>query len=340
MSDDYGPDYDVDDDDYGDGYPHWRPPPKRPPPESGIKMKQAGTTWWGQRWIAALEAMSAAYANRLPRGRAYARAGRTHDLSVQPGKVTARVTGTRPRPYRVTMALPCLDDATWEAAIQAMASRAIFSARLLAGEMPEDIDEAFQGAGASLFPDRPEELETGCSCPDWANPCKHVAATHYVLGEALDRDPFLLFELRGRTRAQVLDALRAARGGAAARGAADEASAGEEGDTRAGRADAPAVVLERMASSAYDGWRDGVPRLPIAVRPPDVRGALLGQLGAPPSWSLNASPAALLGPLLEAASARAMAIALGEDDGDAGSEEHPPPDEARASNARRAPKSR
>ena len=336
MSDDYG-------DDYGDDYPDWRTP-KRPPPKAGIKMKQAGTTWWGQRWIAALETLSAVYANRLPRGRSYARAGRTHDLSVQPGKVTARVTGTRL--YRVTMTLPCLDDATWEAAIEAMASRAIFSARLLAGEMPEQIDEAFQGAGASLFPDRPQELETSCSCPDWANPCKHVAATHYVLGEALDRDPFLLFELRGRTRAQVLGALRAARGGEAAAGAGKGAGKGMPAD----RADAPAVELERMASAAYDGWREGVPRLPTAVRPPDVRGALLGQLGAPPSWSLETSPAALLQPLLEAASARAMAIALGEDAGSsedagaAGSEEHAGAERASSARPRRRargkPKSR
>src|SRR5690606_30912500 len=95
-----------------------------------------------------------------------------------------------------------------------MAERSRFAAELLAGEMPQEIDAAFAAHAASLFPTKAGDLVTACTCPDWANPCKHVAATHYVLGEALDRDPFLLFELRGRTKREVLDALRTARSGA------------------------------------------------------------------------------------------------------------------------------
>ena len=87
------------------------------------------------------------------------------------------------------------------------------NSELLAGQMPQAIDEVFVEAGVSLFPKQRADLKTRCSCPDWGDPCKHVAATHYVLGEAFDRDPFLLFELRGRTKHEVLSALRSARGG-------------------------------------------------------------------------------------------------------------------------------
>src|SRR5438552_16340429 len=80
-----------------------KPPPKRPPPERGIRVKRIGATWWGQRWIEALEKLSWNYSSRLARGRTYARAGRVHDLEVAPGKVTAGVTGSRPTPYKVTV---------------------------------------------------------------------------------------------------------------------------------------------------------------------------------------------------------------------------------------------
>ncbi len=174
--------------------------PKKPPPKRGIKMKQSGSTWWGQRWLEALLRVSYGYESRLARGRTYARAGRTHDLVIKKGTVTAKVTGSRRTPYKVTLRLGRLSDAVWSQAIAAMAAKAQFSAELLAGQMPQEIDAAFAAAGASLFPADEADLETDCTCPDWANPCKHVAATHYVLGEALDRDPFLLFELRGRDK--------------------------------------------------------------------------------------------------------------------------------------------
>ncbi|WP_438029969.1 SWIM zinc finger family protein [Sorangium sp. So ce233] len=283
--------------------------PKPPPPARGIRMKRAGTTWWGKRWVEALERMAPDEVGRLARGRTYARAGRTHDLTVKPGLVVARVTGSQPKPYKVILTLARLDDATWAKAIAAMAKRAKFAADLLAGRMPEDIDEAFRSAGASLFPEKPEDLTTACSCPDWVNPCKHVAATHYVLGEALDKDPFLLFELRGRTRAQVIEALRAARAGAAP---------GKR--TGAGKAvpcdkDAPpiaTVTLGKMAASDFDAWREPPPALDVALDPPAAHAALLTQLGEPPGWREERSPAELLGPLIRAASERAREIAMAE----------------------------
>ncbi len=90
----------------------------------------------------------------------------------------------------------------------ALAEQAIFTAQLLAGNMPQDIEQAFDAVKVSLFPVKRGDLITDCSCPDYANPCKHIAATHYILGERFDEDPFLIFRLRGRSQEQVMEALR------------------------------------------------------------------------------------------------------------------------------------
>jgi uncharacterized Zn finger protein len=156
--------------------------PKKPPPEHGIKVNKAGTTWWGQRWIEALQSVLGADSGRLSRGKSYARAGRTHDLSVTQGKVTAHVTGSRETPYAVEIRLSQLSDDEWRTSIEQMAEKAQFAAELLAGEMPRGIDEAFRAAGTSLFPQKRADLATDCSCPDRGDPCKNYAATHYVHG--------------------------------------------------------------------------------------------------------------------------------------------------------------
>ncbi len=291
----------------------WYPStPKQPPPGHGIKVKRTGATWWGKRWLEALERMSDVYSNRLARGRTYARAGRTHDVVVKAGSVTAKVTGSRAAPYQVTIRLARLPDATWTRAIQSMAAKARFAAELLAGRMPEEIDEAFQAGRASLFPSREADLLTACSCPDWVNPCKHVAATHYVLGEALDRDPFLLFELRGRTREQVLDALRAVRSqGAPAKG---KRRAGRSPVRQAGgdRELPGAALKKRVHPADYDRPREALPALHFSFDEPVIHGSVLRQLGAPASWSEAGSPADLLSPLVRAAAEKARRLALAE----------------------------
>lgn len=287
--------------------------PKKPPPEHGIKMKKAGTTWWGQRWIEALEHVLRGDSNRLARGRTYARAGRTHDLIVKEGKVTAKVTGSRSTPYKITIQLAQLDEAQWTAATAGMAAKARFCAELLAGQMPNEIDDVFREVGTSLFPQERTDLQTSCTCPDWGDPCKHVAATHYVLGEAFDRDPFLLFELRGKTKDSVLDALRRSRG-------ADEAPARAKRRTKVGgTADPqdqqdliPKVALRKLQASDYDTLRDSLPSLNFAFDEPITHGAVLRQLGTPAAWTSSDTPADVLAPLLRAAAETARRIALGE----------------------------
>jgi uncharacterized Zn finger protein len=307
-------------------------PPKRPPPKRGIKVKKAGATWWGRRWIEALEAMSSGYSGRLGRGKTYARAGRAHDLAIGGGKVTAKVTGSR-EPYDVRIELAAFRDSVWRRAIAAMAAKAQFAAELLAGRMPDEIDDAFKQAGKSLFPIKASDLRTNCNCPDWANPCKHVAAVHFVLGEAFDRDPFLLFELRGRSREQVLETLRAVRANAAegSNAVAAITSAGarpaSEEDPRPKRRsrtsaagapvessfeiDVATVSLGRLKAADYDAPPEPLPSLRFDFNAPPVSGALLRQLGAPSGWSGALTPADRLGPMVRAAADAARRLALG-----------------------------
>ncbi|MCL4501030.1 MAG: SWIM zinc finger family protein [Deltaproteobacteria bacterium] len=144
---------------------------------------------------------------RLSRGRTYARKGQVMDIELEKGAVRAAVQGFRSHPYEVKVGFRPLSRAQWLRVAAALADRFISLARLVAGEMPEDVEEIFESAKLSLFPDKLRDLETDCSCPDWSNPCKHTAAVLYLLAEEFDRDPFLLFKLRGLTREELFELL-------------------------------------------------------------------------------------------------------------------------------------
>ncbi|NTV65182.1 MAG: hypothetical protein HGA65_16860 [Oscillochloris sp.] len=196
-----------------------RRPERRPRiPANGIRAKSQrgdfGESWWAKRWIEVLEGFG--YGTRLTRGRNYARNGAVLNIDFAPGRVSARVQGSQRTPYKVSLAIAPLSDAQWEQATDAMAEQAIFAAKLLAGEMPHEIEEAFAAAKVALFPTRSGDLITNCSCPDYANPCKHIAAVYFLLGERFDEDPFLIFELRGRSKGQIIAALRGRRAEATA----------------------------------------------------------------------------------------------------------------------------
>ncbi|NCC31876.1 MAG: hypothetical protein EOM24_07605 [Chloroflexia bacterium] len=168
-----------------------------------------GESWWARRWIDVLESFG--YGNRLIRGQDYARERAVLNIDVSLGYVTARVQGSRVTPYRVSISVLPLSDAQWDRVIDSMADQAIFTARLLAGEMPREIEQAFANARVSLFPQSVHDLQTSCSCPDYAKPCKHIAAVYYLLGERFDEDPFLVFTLRGRSKERIIEDLRARR---------------------------------------------------------------------------------------------------------------------------------
>lgn len=170
-------------------------------------------TWWGKAWIDALENRARLDPNRLPRGRTYARQDRVWDMAVEPGVVTALVQGRRRQPYRVAVHIRVFTDDEWEQVLGAVVSKAAHAAALLDGEMDPGIVDDARAAGADLFPTA-GELVPQCSCPDWADPCKHSAAVCYLMANQIDVDPFALLLLRGREREEILDGLRALRASA------------------------------------------------------------------------------------------------------------------------------
>jgi uncharacterized Zn finger protein len=162
--------------------------------------------WWAQRWIDVLESFG--WRRRLERARNYAREGRVLNLEFQGPKVKAQVQGTAEEPYEVSLGLDPFTEEQWSYVVEELSQRAIYSAKLLAGEMPQSIEDAFTASGLSLFPFSKFDIHSTCDCPDPVNPCKHIGAVYYLLGDAFSQDPFILFELRGRTKQEIIDALR------------------------------------------------------------------------------------------------------------------------------------
>jgi uncharacterized Zn finger protein len=187
------------------------------------------------------------------------------------------VRGSRPKPYQVRIKIEPLSDREWAKVTKAMASQAIFAAKLPSGEMPQNIAEAFTKAKVNLFPTRSADLKTECSCPDYANPCKHIAAVYYLLGEQLDDDPFLIFQLRGRTKAQIM-ALRTAR----AAGVAEPAPAGK----RIKRKHQPIAKGKPLIDclDTFQKASDELDTLRFVVTAPPVEAAPVKRLGEPPFW--------------------------------------------------------
>lgn len=226
----------------------------------GLRARSArgaiGVSWWSRRFLDVLE--SFALGTRLTRGRSYARSGQVLALDVAPGLVTASVQGSRPTPYRVRIGLQVFAEADWTRLEELLAAQALFSARLLAGDLPPELEEVFAEADAPLFPSSVRELAMSCSCPDFAIPCKHLAATFYLLAEAFDADPFQLLRWRGRGREQLLARLRAIRtsgGGAAAGATADGRSDDADLAADAGplRREGPAMVERPDRPGTVDG---------------------------------------------------------------------------------------
>lgn len=181
------------------------------PAEGGLATsRQRGAmaaTWWSRRFVEVLE--SYGLGTRMQRGRRYARTGQVLTLDVSAATVAAQVQGSRRTPYLVTVSLPEPTPTQWNAIDAAMRAKVGFVARLLAGEVPADLEDVFHASGVALFPRTWKELRARCSCPDWENPCKHIAAVLYVFADQLDTDPWLLLAWRGRTREEILDPLRA-----------------------------------------------------------------------------------------------------------------------------------
>lgn len=267
----------------------------------GIKARsQRGAfarNWWAQRWIAALERL--VDGGRLSRGRTYARKGQVLSIEETKEGIAARVQGSRSTPYKIKIQIAPLSDAQWDKVVDALAEQAIFTAQLLAGEMPQEIESAFEAARVSLFPARRDDMKTDCSCPDYSNPCKHIAATHYILGERFDEDPFLIFRLRGRTQEQVMAALRQRRAG--------EAEFDEEESEEA------EVVIPLETQMAHF-WEFSAPLegFSVSIRPPAIEMPLLKRLG-PAGFVPEPGLEAQLQAAYQAISKKAVEAAFRED---------------------------
>lgn len=227
--------------------------PTTPPDDTG----DGSATWWADRWQAVLAAAGPADARRVQRGQAVARRGGVDDLEVRPGRITGRVAEDRVSPYRVQLSWPVPDEDAWSAAVAALAAEVRSTAALLDGRLPQDAEGVLADVGVRLVPEA-DDLQRTCTCTERTQWCRHVAAVHTAAGMAFARDPFLLLLLRGRTRDELLRALRAERGDAPVAGVELDLSHG----LYAARADIDAVVL--------------------SPHPVDDPGALLLHLGDPP----------------------------------------------------------
>jgi uncharacterized Zn finger protein len=207
------------------------PPAKPRRTASGIRAVSVrgaiGETWWSQRFISVLEGFG--MGARLTRGRSYARSGQVLEIAVRPGEVVSRVQGSRPSPYSVVLEIGIVPAKEWAKVERALAEDAALLADLLAGRMPTEMESVFGRCGLTLFPTM-REFDSDCSCPDWSSPCKHVAATCYILAERFDADPFELLAWRGRTRTELLRRIDGVRDESAWAAAPADPGADESGD--------------------------------------------------------------------------------------------------------------
>ena len=176
-------------------------------------MSQFSRSWWGQKFITAIEELTDS--GRLSRGRSYARGNKVKRFDISGNRVSAQVRGSinpyfgvhKEPLYHITIEFRPLSPAKWSTAVAEMSSKAGVISRLLLNEIPDDIEQIFQSLNLTLLPGSQNDFETSCSCPDWSNPCKHIAGVYYLVAAELDQDPFLLFELRGLSRQDLLKEL-------------------------------------------------------------------------------------------------------------------------------------
>ena len=176
----------------------------------GIKSRTArghayGSNWWSRRWVTVME--QCIDAGRMSRGKSYARRGQVISIEIEPGLVTAFVQGTRKTPYQIRLGFETISQEARELILFRFRERAAYAAQLLAGEMPDEMEQIFKEAGTPLFPTKEALRRFKCTCPDDATPCKHIIAVLLLLGEELEDDPFILLRLRGLDKESLINLL-------------------------------------------------------------------------------------------------------------------------------------
>jgi uncharacterized Zn finger protein len=263
--------------------------------KGGIKSKaKGGVNWWSKRWYDFMETFN--LGARLTRGRSYARKGQVIDVKIESGLVRGKVQGSRRTPYTVTIHFEPISRQGWERIVDRLREQLLFSAQLMAGEVPQELEEFFQAEGASLFPHLKRRADMHCDCPDSSNPCKHIAALFYVLGDAFDRDPFLLLQLRGMPREELVELIGAQ--------TADESLPEAEED-----------LFEAEPLPLDENFYKGIP-LPDDFMGPLPRGdldaPLLHRLGNLPFWRGNEPLFESLQEIYKEASRRGRSVVFGE----------------------------
>ncbi|MEI8182883.1 MAG: SWIM zinc finger family protein [Desulfomonile sp.] len=291
-------------------YPDYYTPAAPREVKGGIKAQTKrggfGQSWWAKRWIAVLESFN--IGARLGRGRSYARRGQVVSIAIAKGSVTAAVQGTRAKPYGVAITVNSLSGPEWNKILKALSEQVIFAAKLLAGEMPDNIEDVFKEQKISLFPQKLKDLQTNCSCPDWSNPCKHIAAVYYLIGEEFDRDPFLIFKLRGMNRDELVRGLGAVNGDRTVKKQPDS----RKQDPELASKQPP----EPLPADPELFWRSPVRDLieEHAVSIPHIHAALVKRLGSFPLWRGREHFVESLERVYSAASSQGLDLYLGTTD--------------------------
>ena len=237
----------------------------------GRIKNEFGSNWWSKKWNNAISSFT--ISSRIDSGREYARTGNVLSIEVSKGQIEAEVQGGNLTPYKVNMEIDSFSNQQWEKILNIMAKKAIFCAKLLNGEMPENIEEAFKEGGVSLFPKKQIHLTTHCSCLDAANPCKHIAAVHYMLGLEFDKDPFVILKLRGMDKGEFLKALRVLRSG-------DES---DETKRKTKKHRKPKKTIEDLKREFenFNGIDEDVLNMTFSYVTPEVKHGIIKTLGIP-----------------------------------------------------------
>lgn len=281
--------------------------------KNGIKAQSKrgafGKSWWAKQWIQVLESFQ--IGQRLARGRSYARNGQVTSIQIDKGMVTAKVQGSRSGKYSVQIRVKVLsgDDKKRLAAL--IAEQPIYAAKLLAGEIPQDIESILKPAGLSLFVSKKRDLQTDCSCPDWSNPCKHVAAVYYLIGEQFDNDPFLIFKLRGLDREELLGMI----GDLASDYVQDVDTASTDSSTDDTR-DPSDLPAEPLTANAESFWNGSKPADDIftEVRIPQIAATLPKRLGQFTFWQGREDFLPFMESIYSTASSTGLKIFLSDND--------------------------
>ena len=289
----------------------WYYEPSRPREvKGGIRAQsrrgEFGQSWWAKRWIEVLNSFN--LGGRLDRGKSYARRGQVISVDVRKGSVKAKVQGSYRQPYDVVIKVGELSQSDWRKLALTLFERPVVAAKLLAGQMPDNVDGVFREAGLSLFPSRRADLDTDCTCPDWSNPCKHIAAVYLLLAEEFDRDPFLVFKMRGAERDDLL--------AMAGLESMSQMAAAAGGPASGQSADSPP---EPLPPDPDEFWGRAGPEEFRAeqVQVPPVSASLPKRLGSFPFWRSERGFIPALEEMYDSASPAGMDVFLGDQPGEA-----------------------